>query len=152
RNRLRARVLKAVAAGTPDVVCAHSLGSLICYDTFQRNPGVVSNATFVTFGSQIGNPFVRDCFAGRIEALDARMWYHLYNREDPVFTAELRLQANNFAEIQTPFDKPNDALNHDPVWYFNHANTQSRVWFDLSGAQPARALTRDLRTTGALET
>ena len=150
RDRLRALILKAVAAKQPDIVCAHSLGSLICYDTFQRNRGSISNSTLVTFGSQIGNPFVRDCFAGRIEALDTRMWYHLYNPDDQVFTAELRIQAPNFAEVETPFDKPNDVLNHDPVWYFNHANTQSRVWFDLSGARPARTLSRDRRTTRVL--
>ena len=131
-------------------MCAHSLGSVICYDAFQRNPGSLTNSAFVTFGSQIGNPFLRDCFAGRIEALDARMWYHLYNPDDHVFTAELRIQAPNFAEIRTPFDKPNDVLNHDPVCYFNHANTQNRVWFDLSGARPARTLSRDLRTARVL--
>jgi metacaspase-1 len=151
RERLRAEILKAVAAMRPDIVCAHSMGSLICYDAFQRNPGAISNSTFVTSGSQIGNPFVRDCFAGRIEALDARLWYHLYNPDDRVFTAELRIQAPNFAEIDTPFDKPNDVLNHDPLWYFNHANTQSRVWFDLSGALPARALSRDRRTSRVLQ-
>ena len=150
RDRLRSLILKAVAAKQPDIVCAHSLGSLICYDAFQRNPGTISNSTLVTFGSQIGNPFVRDSFAGRIEALDARMWYHLYNPDDHVFTAELRIQAPNFAEVETPFDKPNDVLNHDPVWYFNHANTLNRVWFDLSGARPARTLSRDLRTTRVL--
>jgi hypothetical protein len=150
RDRLRTLVLKTIAAKQPDIVCAHSLGSLICYDAFQRNRGTISNSTFVSFGSQIGNPFVRDCFAGRIEPLDARMWYHLYNPDDYVFTAELRIQAPNFAEIETPFDKPNDVLNHDPVWYFNHANTQNRVWFDLSGARPARTLSRDLRTTRVL--
>jgi hypothetical protein len=150
RDRLRSRVLGAVQAKRPDVVCAHSLGSLICYDAFRRNPGTVANRVFITLGSQIGNPFVRDCFAGRIEPLDARMWYHLYNPDDHVFTAELRIQAPNFAEIQTPFDKPNDVLNHDPIWYFNHANTQNRVWPDAAGAQPARTLVRDLETSRAL--
>jgi metacaspase-1 len=150
RDRLRTLVLDAVAAKRPDIVCAHSLGSLVCYDAFKRNPGAVSNAALITLGSQIGNPFVRDCFAGRIEPLDARMWYHLYNPDDHVFTAELRIQAQNFVEIQTRFDKPNDVLNHDPVWYFNHANTQNRVWLDLSGARPPRTLSRDLQTARAL--
>ncbi len=152
RTALRTRVLKAVDAKPYDLVCAHSLGSLICYDAFRRNPGPLADKVFLTFGSQIGNPFVRDCFAGRIEPVDARMWYHLYNPEDHVFTAEIRLQSPNFAEILTEFDKPNDVLNHDPVWYFNHANTQARVWFDLSGARPSRALARDMRTTRILAT
>jgi metacaspase-1 len=151
RERLRARLLDAVGARRPAVVCAHSLGSLICYDAFQRNPPAVAGSAFVTFGSQLGNPFVRDCFAGRIEPLaTARMWYHLYNPDDHVFTAELPMLAANFVEIQTPFDKPNDLLNHDPVWYFNHANTRNRVWLDLSGARPPRTLGRDRETARAL--
>ncbi|HEV8436914.1 MAG TPA: caspase family protein [Methylomirabilota bacterium] len=150
RAATRRRVLGELAAKPYDLVCAHSLGSLICYDTFRRNPGVMAGKALLTFGSQIGNPFVRDVFAGRIEPLDARMWYHLYNPEDHVFTAEVRLTAPNFIEIFTEFDKPNDILNHDPVWYFNHANAGNRVWFDLSGARPARALVRDLKATQTL--
>ena len=93
----------------------------------------------MNIGSQIANPFVCDCLAGRIEPLDARMWYHLYNDDDHVFTAELRLQSDRFAQILTSFDKPSDFLNHDPIYYFNHANTQARVWFDIASPRPARA-------------
>jgi len=150
RAQLRAKVLDAMATARPDVVCAHSLGSLICYDAFKRNPGTLADRAFVTLGSQIGNPFVRDCFAGRIEPLDARIWYHLYNPDDHVFTAELRVQAPNFVEIVTTFDKPNDILNHDPTWYFNHANSRGRLWLDLSGVRPPRALTRDVRSAQVL--
>src|SRR5262249_58201692 len=88
--------------------------------------------------------------AGRIAPLDARMWYHLYNPDDHVFTAELRVHAENFVEIQTRFDKPNDLLNHDALWYFNHAATQNRVWLDLSGARSPRTLARDVRTAQVL--
>ena len=150
REKLQARLLGALKARPRDLVCAHSLGSLICYDTFQRNPAAISGKVFLTFGSQIGNPFIRDCFAGRIEPVNARMWYHLYNPDDHVFTAEIRVQAKNFMQIQTDFDKPQDVLNHDPVWYFNHANTQARVWFDLSGARTARGITRDVQATRKL--
>ena len=38
-------------------------------------------------------------------------------------------------------------LNHDPIYYFNHANTQARVWFDIASVQPARALAREVRLT-----
>src|SRR5690242_5226031 len=145
RERLRQRVLGAMSARNYDAVLAHSLGSLVSYDTFRRNPRSIADKVFVTFGSQIGNPFVRDCFAGRIEPLDrARMWYHLYNDRDHVFTAPIRLQAQNFVQIDAEFDKPLDVLNHDPVYYFNHANTQARVWFDLSGAAN---VSRSLRRT-----
>src|SRR3954464_6921271 len=122
RAALRNRILSQMNATGYDVVCAHSLGSLVCYDTFRRNAELIKNKIFVTLGSQIGNPFVRDCFAGRIEPLEARMWYHLFNSDDHVFTAQLRVTAANFVQIIAQFDKPDDVLNHDPIWYFNHAN------------------------------
>ncbi|HTY78094.1 MAG TPA: caspase family protein [Candidatus Bathyarchaeia archaeon] len=150
RADLRDHVLATLRAKPFDLVCAHSLGSLIAYDTFSRNPRAIANKVFLTFGSQIGNPFVRDSFAGRLEPVNARMWYHLYNSQDHVLTARLRFDAPTFAQIPTDFDKPDDVLNHDPVWYFNHANTQNRVWLDLSGAQPARAMTRQLTATRAV--
>ncbi|HEX4763061.1 MAG TPA: caspase family protein [Usitatibacter sp.] len=143
RERARARLLEAIQAKDYDAVCAHSLGSLIAYDAFARNPQAVAGKVFVSLGSQIGNAFVRDCFAGRIAGLGrARMWYHLFNRDDHVFTSHLRLKAENFAEVSTDFDKPGDAANHDPVFYFNHPNTQERVWQYLSGATVARSIAR----------
>ena len=143
RDELRDRLLEAMGNRDYDVVCAHSLGSLIAYDTFARNPKAIEDKVFVSLGSQIGNPFVRDCFAGRIQDLDrARMWYHLYNCDDHVLTAHVKVKADNFAEVATEFDKPADPLNHDPLFYFNHANTQTRVWQYVSGATNARAIAR----------
>ena len=133
RDALRKLLLARMRDKDFDVVCAHSLGSLLSYDTFARNPEAIADKVYVTLGSQIGNPFVRDCFAGRIVPLEsARTWYHLYNDEDHVFTCPLKLDAPNFAQVDTEFDKPGDALNHDPIWYFNHANTQARVWPNVS--------------------
>jgi hypothetical protein len=86
RTALRKRLLAKLAAKSYDCIAAHSLGSLITYDACRRTPGALNKKILLTFGSQIGNPFVRDCFAGRIEALDARMWFHLYNSNDNVFT------------------------------------------------------------------
>jgi len=150
RAALRTRLLGMMGKKHYHVIAAHSLGSLLSYDTFRQNPGALGNKTLLTFGSQIANPFVRDCFAGRIEPLDARMWYHLYNDDDGVFTAKLRLNDVRFAQIDTRFDKPNDILNHDPIYYFNHANTQARAWFDIAAARPARSLTRrDMRLARA---
>jgi hypothetical protein len=150
RAALRRRLLQALASGGHDVVCAHSLGSLICYDAFRRDPAAIGDKVFVSLGSQIGNAFVRDAFAGRIEPLGVRMWYHLYNREDHVFTARIRLDVPSFTEVLTEFDKPDDPLNHDPILYFNHANTQARVWPEIAGGRPARALARTSRTMRSL--
>jgi len=150
RERLRARLLAAMQLKDYDAVCAHSLGSLVSYDTFARNPEAIAGKAFVSLGSQIGNAFVRDCFAGRITALArARTWYHLYNRQDHVFTAHVRLRADNFVEVATEFDKPDDAANHDPVYYFNHPNTQERVWQALSSATAARTIARTFNKLSA---
>ncbi len=96
---LRGAVLDKLKSGNYDVVLAHSLGSLICYDTFVRNPAAIRDKVFVTFGSQIGNPAVRDIFAGRIQDLPCRKWYHLFNREDHVLTYPLEIAADNFQQV-----------------------------------------------------
>ncbi|MBZ5637939.1 MAG: caspase family protein [Acidobacteriia bacterium] len=145
RDGLRRRLLQAMRDREPDLVCAHSLGSLIAYDTFRRNPGVLAGKTLLTFGSQIGNPFVRDAFAGRIEPLDARAWYHLFNPADRVFTSRLRIEAPNFVEVLTEFDKPNDVINHDPVCYMSHPDAQARVWAEIAGGGPPRSVARAFR-------
>lgn len=136
RRQLRRRLLDAIEGGGPRLVCAHSLGSLGCYDVLRRRPKAGADRVLVTCGSQIGNPFVRDSFAGRIEPLEVRRWYHLYNPQDHVFTARIGLSASNLTEVMTEFDKPRDLLNHDPLWYFNHPNTRTSVWLDV--ARPAR--------------
>ncbi|HSN20800.1 MAG TPA: caspase family protein [Usitatibacter sp.] len=152
RDALRKRVLQAMKEEDYGVVCAHSLGSLISYDAFARNPDAIADKVYVTLGSQIGNPFVRDCFAGRIVPLEgARTWYHLYNDVDHVFTCPIRLDAANFTQVDATFDEPHNLLNHDPVCYFDHPNTQSRVWPNVSGAaRPARMIRRTLGKLAAV--
>jgi hypothetical protein len=109
RAALRDRFTEKFRAFDPDVVFAHSLGSLIAYDAFAHDPDLVANKVLVTFGSQIGNPAVRgSAFAGRVGPLaQAEHWYHLYNRDDHVFTAPLDSgafrTATNFQQIATTF-------------------------------------------------
>lgn len=147
RGDARSAVLAQLKVRDYDAVCAHSLGTLICYDTFLRNASAISGKTFVTLGSQIGNPCVRDAFAGRLEMLSgAHKWFHLYNPDDHVLTADIRMNADNFQEVGTQFDIPNDVLNHDAVHYLRHANTQATVWRELSGAKTSRSLSRSLET------
>ncbi len=151
RSDARDRILEKMSEKNYDLVCAHSLGSLLCYDTFLNQPAAIQNKYFVSFGSQIGNPCVRDTFAGRIAPLaKAAKWFHLYNPEDHVFTADIRLAADNFEEVGTRFDVPNDIINHDPTWYLGHANTRATVWRDVSGAKVARAMTRSMDTFRSL--
>jgi hypothetical protein len=132
-----------IAQFNPDLICAHSLGSLIAYDTFARKPDVVAGKTFITLGSQIGNPFVRSIFGGRIEPLkQASFWYHLFNEEDDVLTAGIDIRADNFEQVTTFFDIPGYA-DHDPTAYLSHPNAIDLVWRSIVSRRPA-TLSRSL--------
>ena len=147
RAATRARLAEKLQAFNPQVVLAHSLGSLVSYDCFTEpaTADLIAGRSFLSLGSQIGNPFVRGNFAkGYLTPLSpARRWVHLYNPNDRVLTAPIRLQAGNFEQILTPFDTPG-ALNHDAEAYLRHGETQSGFWFDearvASGAKALRAL------------
>lgn len=145
RSKTREAVLKQLKTNKYDLICAHSLGSLICYDTFRQNPNAIKGKVFVSFGSQIGNPFVRDVFAGRIEPLAADYWYHLFNPDDHVLTAQINLTDNNFKQVLTEFDIRNDILNHDATYYLTHQNTEDTVWRSISMGGMGPAFTRSVR-------
>jgi hypothetical protein len=130
RAATRTRLVDAIKAFAPRVLCGHSLGSLVCYDTLTSPGGeeLCHDRVFVSLGSQIGNPFVVGNFrAGRLTPLASGHWYHLYNKHDSVFTAPIRLSAPNFEQVDTPFDIPGLA-DHDATEYFRHRVTQDRVW------------------------
>lgn len=134
REATRAWLLDQIEGFQPDVVCAHSLGSLVCYDAFTANGGgAIEGRSFVSFGSQIGNPFVVGNFAaGRLVPLPAKWWYHLYNKHDSVFTAPVALSAPRFEQVDTPFDIPGMA-DHDAACYLAHEAANERVWAPLVG-------------------
>lgn len=137
RERLRARI----EAFKPQVILGHSLGSLVAYDTFTHRDtaALCDGRMFVSLGSQIGNPFVRGEYqAGRLTGLPrARFWYHLFNRHDSVFTARISLAAENFRQVDTPFDLPGSA-DHSAPEYLRHPQTTETVWFDLLHAETSR--------------
>jgi hypothetical protein len=142
RKELRNGLLAKMQANTYDVVLAHSLGSLICYDTFVQNQAAIKDRVFVTLGSQIGNPAVRDVFAGRIQGLPCRKWYHLFNPADNVLTYPIKNADLNFTQVDEPFDIPNDILNHDATWYLSDVNAAATLWRDLAGkSAPMREFT-----------
>lgn len=131
RKATRDRVLTQIGTIQPEIICAHSLGSLIAYDTLlQSSIPALSSMIFLSFGSQIGNPFVRGTFAGRISPVGVQRWFHLFNRHDNVFTSRIRLRADNFEEVDSHFDIQG-AADHDAVEYLQHANVVNRVWRQL---------------------
>ena len=143
----------------PDVILAHSLGTLIAYDTLKQDetasPGrhLIDGRTLITFGSQIGNPAVRASFGGRVEELRrSRFWWHLYNEEDDVFTCPIELPTRDrFRQVDTFFDIPGMA-DHDGAHYLGHDETVRTVWQDLAatmtrGRGPALAKAPAVRPT-----
>lgn len=139
RRALRRRVLAAANSTnfTPHVVAAHSLGSLITYDTFSQGRGAdaIAGKTYLTFGSQIGNAFVRGTFGGVIRPLENARWCHLYNKHDNVFTARIHLNHPSFHPIVTPFDAPGIA-DHDAAEYLAHPATSHHVWGPIAALEP----------------
>lgn len=150
QDESRKRILSALQTYKPDVILAHSLGSLVTYNAFAHEDAqqaefkkLLAKATYVTLGSQIGNPFViRNLTNGRIQPLGVDHWHHLYNFHDDIFTAEIRLPAaDNFTQTETPFDDDNIA-DHAAESYFRHRSTVMNVW------RPLAATRRDMPPFG----
>jgi hypothetical protein len=143
RAAARERIGRDIATTRPDLILAHSLGSLIVYDTLrfdeQNDREFVLGNTLVTFGSQIGNPAVRQVFGGRIEELEGPgLWWNLYNEHDDVFTCPIEpATQERFEQIDTPFDIDGIA-DHDGAHYLAHEETGIKVWQAIGTA--ARAL------------
>lgn len=139
RRDTRARLAVRLARFTdqdpspPDLVLAHSLGSLIAYDTLTTTMGAkLANARLVTLGSQIANPFVSGQFlAGRIAVPEAvGSWTHLYNPEDAAFAAPIRIADARFEQIVTHFDEPG-MLDHSAERYLAHPAAEAGLWADF---------------------
>jgi hypothetical protein len=128
RAKCRAALQKDIADFKPDVVCAHSLGTLIAYDLLVHPPQAAGSLDFklVTFGSQIGNPTVRGMFGGRITEIGPKFWYNLYNPQDRVFVVSLSVPSTAYLQVTT--DTP---TGHDAIGYLRHDNTRARVWRDI---------------------
>lgn len=149
RKALRDKLVAAIQSFKPDVLMAHSLGSLITYDLFRndsRGQNILPNCIYITFGSQINNPFARSrLFPGQIKVPNVKFWYHLFNPQDPVLTAPITINDPKFLQVPTP-----SGSGHSPVataagpGYLDHPNTKSAVWTVLVQPPGAKAFTRSL--------
>lgn len=139
RQSLRDKIDAQFAAVDPQLVAAHSLGALICYDLFRRKVvegkgPELDGRVLLTFGAQLAHPALLKVFDGRIEPLHApdatgaehgfAHWYHLYNPKDRVFTRPLPRVDDVTTNIVAEFDSP-DVLNHIGATYLGHAATVS---------------------------
>ncbi len=138
RVKLRAKLASEIRALNPDVIMAHSLGTLVTYDTLShadsRGKLGAFNGALVTFGAQVGHPAVADVFAGRIEMPPSvTRWWNLFNENDLVFTREFPVppvgDVPKFVEVQTPFLQL--PLSHDPECYLGHEQAREELWRPL---------------------
>ena len=141
RDRVRANLTRQIERSAPDVIFAHSLGTLVTYDLFLHPPSnrIIENRFFITCGCQIGRPALRTLFGGRLETVAAREWYNLYNENDDVLVVPFTIFAPNFQTVLSPFELPGVG-DHDAVEYIKHANTQQKVWREIAGLPKPRSL------------
>lgn len=135
RDELNQAVVTPLGAFAPDIICAHSLGSLACYDAFRRmvaanDAAAIDGRGLLTFGSQIANPAVQSVFGGRIGPLfiagsgqGITQWFNLYNPNDHAFTCQLPGGDDRTHSLTTPF--LHGLLNHDGDQYLGHPVTGS---------------------------
>ena len=133
RARLRAHLRKQIDAFQPDVVFAHSLGTLLTYNLFLNDPAAIQKRYYVTAGCQIGRAALRTLFGGRLETVAAEMWYNLHNPHDDVLVVPLAIYTDNFRQIDASFDIEGIA-DHDGHEYIRQPNAISKVWREI--AQP----------------
>lgn len=80
REILREEFKKKIEEANPDVIYAHSLGSMMCYDFFTQpeNSTQYKDIILVTAGSQLGNPKLRNhSLKQPVEMLPVKFWYNL---------------------------------------------------------------------------
>lgn len=149
RKDLRDHLSDVLTKSQPDLIAAHSLGSLLTFDFLTNDARAVrfSGLEYLTFGSQINNPFVRArLWPGRIVMPKVATWYHLFNPQDRVLTAKIAMaDETHFHPVVTK-----SAAGHSPVTfagnpgYLDHPNTQEFVWNVLGKSRAAgRIRTKD---------
>jgi metacaspase-1 len=156
RDECRKAISDEIDRFQPDIVCAHSLGTLLCYDLFTFD-GVgrqkIEGRTFISFGSQIGNTFVKaKAWGGRVPMIAAKQWYHLFNHQDPAFTAEIQEPGSaNFLEVvaDSPAGHAATTTASNPG-YLDHPNTITSIWQPLARPTTAGLLTRGFAAPGAV--
>ncbi|HTF02702.1 MAG TPA: caspase family protein [Bacteroidia bacterium] len=145
RKLLNKRLGDALNRFQPDLVYAHSLGTLITYDLLaqEATKKVKRDFVLVTSGAQIGHPAMRTLFAGMIRMLNVKFWYNFHNENDIVF-AYKPIVLNNavYMEIETPFRQ--GGINHEVLEYMGHENAVNMAWPQIrsmvAGTPRARSL------------
>ena len=129
RTELRNLLKKTLIDFEPDLVYAHSLGTLLTYDTLARE-NARKNFVLVTSGAQIGHPAMLQTFGGKIVDLNVKYWFNFHNDHDRVFASRsISIDADNFLEIETPFKE--GGINHEVTRYMQHENAVAQAWPEI---------------------
>lgn len=113
----------------PDLIYAHSLGTLVTYDYLMQETakGKSIDVALITSGAQIFHPAMRKTFGGKIMPLAVRFWLNLHNENDRVFAKfPIKISAANFKEVDTPFE--HEFINHEVLKYMAHDNAIADGW------------------------
>jgi hypothetical protein len=129
RARLRDHLAEQIKRHNPDVVFAHSLGTLLTYNLLLNKPytALLRDRVYITAGCQIGRAALRTLFGGRLTTVDAGVWFNLYNRHDDVLVVPLNISAPNYRQVDTHFDVQGIG-DHDAIGYILHENAVNSVW------------------------
>lgn len=115
----------------PQIIYAHSLGSMFAYDFFKQQENSIGfeDITLVTAGSQLGNnAIMRAYLGGSIVQLPIKKWYNLNNNIDLVFACrDIITKHPNFKQVETFFFEAETA-NHNGWEYLNHKSAIAEVW------------------------
>jgi len=129
RKNLQKRLEKSICDFRPDLVYAHSLGSLILYDLLCQKSASdqYPELMALTSGSQIAHPAIRQLFGDAILPLKVKCWINLHNENDRVFASRpVPLKSGNFLQVETPFLY--GMLHHEALQYLDHQNTVTQAW------------------------
>lgn len=147
RHELRQLVMEQLESGAYDYVVAHSLGSLIAYDTLAYSAPEELNAglQLITMGSQVGSPLLADRFGGAVAyPVGLKGWVNLYNAEDDVLVTRVPLRHERFVEVDTFFDV-RGPLDHAGELYLAQPEGHLPCWGRSRDAKAARAVARSTR-------
>ncbi len=136
RREAQARVVAAITPET-QVVLAHSLGTVVAYETLRSHPELPVT-DFVTIGCPLGRPLVHDamdrapdgtlaCWPGSV-----RTWTNIADADDPAAAMSL---VGRFDGTVTEFAVDNGHRVHDPEPYLNNRWTGAAI---AQGLAPSR--------------
>ena len=139
RDRGRARLLEAIQPDT-EVLIAHSLGTIVSYQTLAANPGIEVD-TFITLGSPLGSdmvfPTLEPAAVDGVGAWPggAKRWVNIAAHGD--HAAQVSHLADRFGDRVEDHLIDNGYRVHDPEPYLNSATTGAAVARGLQDPAPA---------------